>query len=107
MNREQHIPNPDVRNALGRDRFPIYSHYRGESHAICLPDSVLRGEPYRIRSLLIVGGSSLLPGLSRLYGGKRSAHWISWYASIGFSRQMPRTRISSCRLPRTMKSNHT
>ncbi|MDQ7785665.1 MAG: IscS subfamily cysteine desulfurase [Desulfomonilaceae bacterium] len=57
MNRERHIPNPNVRKALGRDRFPVYSHYRGESHAICLPESVIHGEPYRIRSLIIVGGS--------------------------------------------------
>lgn len=57
MNREGHLPNPDVRKALGRDRFPVYSAYRGESHAICLPDSVLRSEPYRIRALLNVGGS--------------------------------------------------
>lgn len=59
MNREGHIPNPDVRKALGRDRFPVYSHYRGESHAICLPDAVIRGEPYRIRGLIVVGGSLL------------------------------------------------
>jgi cysteine desulfurase NifS len=57
MNREGHLPNPDVRKALGRDRFPVYSAYRGESHAICLPDSVLHGKPYPIRSLIIEGGS--------------------------------------------------
>ncbi len=57
MNREGHLPNPDVKKALGRDRFPVYSAYRGESHAICLPDSVLHGKPYPIRSLIIEGGS--------------------------------------------------
>jgi anaerobic selenocysteine-containing dehydrogenase len=57
MNRNGHIPNPDVRQALGRDRFPVHSHYRGESHAICLPESIIHGEPYRIRSLIVVGGS--------------------------------------------------
>lgn len=57
MNREGNLPNPDVRKALGRDRFPVYSAYRGESHAICLPDAVLRGKPYPIRSLIIEGGS--------------------------------------------------
>jgi cysteine desulfurase NifS len=57
MNREGHLPNPDVRKALGRDRFPVYSAYRGESHAICLPDAVLHGKPYPIRSLVIEGGS--------------------------------------------------
>ncbi|NIR43858.1 MAG: molybdopterin oxidoreductase, partial [Gemmatimonadetes bacterium] len=50
INREGLVPNPKPKKALGRDRFPVYSMYRGESHAIALPDSVLKGEPYRIRS---------------------------------------------------------
>ncbi|MGD8868405.1 MAG: IscS subfamily cysteine desulfurase [Gemmatimonadales bacterium] len=57
INRSGLIGNPDVRKALGRDRFPVYSHYRGESHAIALPDSVLKSEPYKIRALIILGGS--------------------------------------------------
>lgn len=57
VNRSGLVPNPDVRKALGRDRFPVYSNYRGESHAIALPESVLHGNPYRIRSLIILGGS--------------------------------------------------
>ncbi|MDR4506393.1 MAG: IscS subfamily cysteine desulfurase [Candidatus Scalindua sp.] len=57
VNREGHVANPDVRKALGRDRFPVYSEYRGESHAIALPDAVLEGKPYPVRSLIILGGS--------------------------------------------------
>lgn len=57
INREALVANPKPKKALGRDRFPVYSRYRGESHAIALPDSVLKGEPYRIRSLIILGGS--------------------------------------------------
>lgn len=57
MNRDGHVQNPDVRKALGRDRFPVYSAYRGESHAICLPEAVLHGKPYPIKSLIIEGGS--------------------------------------------------
>jgi cysteine desulfurase NifS len=57
INREGHIENPDVRKALGRDRFPVYSAYRGESHAIALPEAVLEGKPYRVKALIIVGGS--------------------------------------------------
>ncbi len=57
VNREGHIANPDVRKALGRERFPVYSAYRGESHAIALPESILEGKPYSIRSLIILGGS--------------------------------------------------
>jgi cysteine desulfurase NifS len=57
QNREKLVANPDVRKALGRDRFPVYSAFRGESHAIALPDSVLRGEPYKVRALIVLGGS--------------------------------------------------
>lgn len=57
VNREGHIANPDVKKALGRERFPVYSAYRGESHAIALPESVLEGNPYPVRSLIILGGS--------------------------------------------------
>ena len=57
INREGHVANPDISNALGRDRFPVYSMYRGESHAIALPEAVLKGRPYPIRSLIILGGS--------------------------------------------------
>ncbi len=57
INREGHVANPDPSRAPGRDRFPVYSMYRGESHAIALPDAVLNGKPYPIRSLIVLGGS--------------------------------------------------
>lgn len=57
INRDGLIANPDVKKAIGRDRFPVYSLYRGESHAISLPEAVLEGRPYPIRSLVIQGGS--------------------------------------------------
>src|SRR5450830_483056 len=57
QNRSRLIPNPNMRKALGRDRFPVYSAYRGESHAIALPEAVLKGEPYPIRTLVVLGGS--------------------------------------------------
>lgn len=59
INRSCNQENPDLDLAVARDRFPIYSDYRGESHAIGLVDSVLKGEPYRIRGLLIHGASIL------------------------------------------------
>jgi cysteine desulfurase NifS len=69
LNREGHVANPDVRKALGRDRFPVYSMYRGESHAIALPDAVLQGKPYPVRSLIVLGGSIITawpePGIWR------------------------------------------
>ncbi|MCP4457974.1 MAG: aminotransferase class V-fold PLP-dependent enzyme [Cytophagales bacterium] len=57
INKSGLIPNPDMKKALGQDRFPVYSAYRGESHAISLPESVLKSNPYKIRSLIIHGGS--------------------------------------------------
>jgi cysteine desulfurase NifS len=57
INREGLVENPDIRKTLGRDRFPVYSHYRQESHPIALPDAVLRGSPYPVRSLIIQGSS--------------------------------------------------
>jgi anaerobic selenocysteine-containing dehydrogenase len=59
INRSGTLPNPDVDRAVARDRFPVYSHYRGESHAVGLVDAVLQHEPYAIRGLIIHGGSIL------------------------------------------------
>lgn len=59
INRSGHVANPDLDRAAGYRRFPLYSRYRGESHAAALVDSVLHGDPYRIRALLIHGASLL------------------------------------------------
>jgi len=59
INRSCNQPNPDLNLAVAREKFPVYSDYRGESHASGLVDSVLRGEPYRIRGLIVHGGSLL------------------------------------------------
>jgi cysteine desulfurase NifS len=57
INREGHIPNPDVRKAAGHNRFPIYTQYRGEFHASILPEAVLEKSPYPIRLLISLGAS--------------------------------------------------
>jgi cysteine desulfurase NifS len=59
INRSCNQENPDIDLAVAREKFPIYSSYRGESHASGLLDSVLKGEPYRIRGLIIQGASLL------------------------------------------------
>jgi cysteine desulfurase NifS len=59
INRACNQENPGLNRVIGREEFPIYSKYRGESHAIGLVNSVLKGEPYRIRALLIHGASLL------------------------------------------------
>lgn len=57
INRDRNVANPDIGPRLGRDKFPVYIQYRDEAHAIALPESVLKGNPYKIRSLIILGGS--------------------------------------------------
>lgn len=57
INTSGHIANPDTGPRLGRDRFPLYVKYRDEAHAISLPEAVLKGKPYKVRLLLIQGGS--------------------------------------------------
>lgn len=59
INRDEYLANPDMKKALGTDRFPVYTHYRKESHAIALPESVLEGKPYKIRALILQAGALL------------------------------------------------
>jgi anaerobic selenocysteine-containing dehydrogenase len=57
LNEEDLVANPDISNTLSHDKFPIYSLYRKESHALCFPDAVLNGRPYHMKSLIILGAS--------------------------------------------------
>lgn len=57
INRSCNLENPRLDIAVARDDFPVYSDYRGEGHAIGLVRSVLKGEPYMIRGLIIQGSS--------------------------------------------------
>ncbi len=59
INRACNVENPDLDLAVARDKFPLYSLYRGESHASGLVDAVLKGDPYKIRGLIIHGASLL------------------------------------------------
>ncbi len=59
INRSCNLENPNLDLAIGRKEFPVYSDYRGESHAISLVDSVLKSQPYRTRGLIIDGASLL------------------------------------------------
>jgi cysteine desulfurase NifS len=59
VNRSCNQENPDIDRAVARDKFPIYSDYRGESHASGLVASVLEGKPYPIRGFIVHGASLL------------------------------------------------
>lgn len=44
--------------SIGNGKFPVYSHFCGEEpHAHLLPEAIIDGNPYKIRSLLIQGAS--------------------------------------------------
>ncbi|OGW39101.1 MAG: aminotransferase V [Nitrospirae bacterium GWD2_57_9] len=77
VNREGLIANPDVKRSLGRDRFPVYSLYRDESHPLALPGAVLRGDPYPVRSLIIQGSSILT-------SWPRPALWRETFQALDF-----------------------
>lgn len=59
INRSCNQPNPNLDLAVAREKFPVYSDYRGESHASGLVNSVIYGTPYPIRGFIIHGGSLL------------------------------------------------
>ncbi len=59
INRTCNQKNPGLERAAAGNKFPVYSSYRGESHASGLVDSVLKGRPYQIRSLIVQGASLL------------------------------------------------
>jgi cysteine desulfurase NifS len=59
INRSCNQENPDLDRAVARETFPVYSDFRGESHASGLVKSVLEGDPYRIRGLVVHGASLL------------------------------------------------
>jgi cysteine desulfurase NifS len=59
INHSGNLENPNLDLAIGRKEFPIYSNYRGESHAISLVDSVLKKQPYPTRGLIVHGASLL------------------------------------------------
>ncbi len=64
INRSCNQPNVDLDRAVDVERFPIYTHYRHEPHATHLIESVLGGDPYPIRGL-IVHGAHLLTSWSQ------------------------------------------
>ncbi len=62
------IETPGFDKSIGNGKFPVYSHYcGGEPHASLLPKSIIEGDPYKIRALIIQGASILTawpnPGL--------------------------------------------
>jgi anaerobic selenocysteine-containing dehydrogenase len=58
LNKSRQIATPGFKKSIGSGKFPVYSHYcGGEPHASLLPKSIIDGDPYKIRSLLVYGAS--------------------------------------------------
>lgn len=58
LNKDRQIQTPGFEKSIGHGKFPVYSMYcGGEPHASLLPKSIIDGNPYKIRSLLIYGAS--------------------------------------------------
>ncbi len=56
LDRQLETPGFDL--SIGKDKFPVYAHYcGGEPHASLLPEAIINGDPYRIRSLIVLGAS--------------------------------------------------
>lgn len=57
---DRQIETPGFEKSIGKDTFPVYSHYcGGEPHASLLPKSIIDGDPYKIRALFVLGASLL------------------------------------------------
>jgi anaerobic selenocysteine-containing dehydrogenase len=60
LNRDHQLATPGFDRSIGREHFPLYSHFCGwEPHASLLPRAILHSDPYRIRALFIMGASIL------------------------------------------------
>lgn len=52
------IETPGFEKSIGKGKFPVYAHFcGGEPHASLLPKSIIDGDPYRIRAMIIQGAS--------------------------------------------------
>lgn len=55
---DRHLAGPGWEKSIGKDRFPVYSHFcGGEPHASLLPKAIINEDPYPIRALLVLGAS--------------------------------------------------
>jgi anaerobic selenocysteine-containing dehydrogenase len=58
LNKCKQVRTPGFEKSIGYGKFPVYSHFcGGEPHASLLPKSILDGDPYKIRALLVYGAS--------------------------------------------------
>jgi anaerobic selenocysteine-containing dehydrogenase len=56
------VEPPNGVEPIGKDKYPLYYHFRKEAHTMELPRAILQAEPYPIRAM-IIGGSSIITAL--------------------------------------------
>ena len=81
VNRSCNQPNANLDRAVGVEKFPIYTLYRHEPHASRLVLSVLEGDPYSIRGL-IIHGSHLLTAWPQVPVWRASLEKLDFLACI-------------------------
>jgi anaerobic selenocysteine-containing dehydrogenase len=69
--RRNRIAPPEGRPAVGSDRHPLYCDLNRSGHFLELPRAILKGDPYPVKGLVIVGGS-VLTAFPNPEGWKRS-----------------------------------
>lgn len=58
LNKDHQLETPGFERSVAHGKFPVYSHYcGGEPHAMVLPKSLVDGDPYPIKSLIVLGAS--------------------------------------------------
>jgi anaerobic selenocysteine-containing dehydrogenase len=53
------IAPPNHVDPIGKEKYPLYHHFRNEAHAMELPRAILEDDPYPVRAMFI-GGSSII-----------------------------------------------
>jgi len=48
---------PKGKHAIGSDRYPLYCDLNRSGHFLEVPRAILKGEPYALRGLIVLGGS--------------------------------------------------
>lgn len=60
LSHDHQIPTPGFEKSIGQGHFQVYAHFcGGEPHANRLTNAILESDPYKIRSLFILGASIL------------------------------------------------
>ena len=61
VNQKTRLEPPPQVDPIGKEKYPLYYHFRKEAHAMELPRAILHNDPYPLRAMLIVG-SSIITG---------------------------------------------